>query len=63
LSLAMLESAYGRWRWHLTVTEPAMLAWAPTARITREAVAGDVAALGSRNAPLMFESRAWRFCE
>ena len=57
ISLAKLESAYGRWLWHLTVGAPAGLACPPVARVTRESVAGYIAALSSRNAPVTVAHR------
>ena len=57
ISLAKLRSAYGRWLWHLITTDRARLACLPAERITREAVAGYVAELGLRNAPVTVAHR------
>ena len=57
ISLAKLRSAYGRWLWHLSTTDQIRRAGLPTARITREAVAGYVAELGLRNAPVTVAHR------
>ena len=57
ISLAKLGSSYGRWLWHLTVSPPDMLACAPAARVTRESIAGYIASLSARNAPVTVAQR------
>ena len=57
ISLAKLRSGYGRWLWHVTVNEPAMLTHAPGARVTRERVADYVTTLSSANAPVTVAHR------
>ena len=52
-----LRGAYGRWLWHLTVTDPALLASPPAARITRDTVARYITELSARNASLTVAHR------
>jgi integrase/recombinase XerD len=57
VSLLKLQGAYGRWLWHLTVTDPALLASPPAARITRDTVARYITELSARNASLTVAHR------
>ena len=52
-----LRGAYGRWLWHLTVTDSALLASPPAARITRDAGWPARRGLSARNASLTVAHR------
>ena len=59
-TISMLESAYGRWLWSRHVQGALSPDASPASRITRKAVAGYLAELRARNAPLTVAHRVLR---